>query len=77
MCSGGLDFIILPGMAFTKLGHRLGHGMGYYDKYLNNLVKFRPQRPYVVALAFNEQVLDEVPINELDFNVDLVLSAEL
>lgn len=33
----GLDLIFMPGMAFDKLNHRLGHGKGFYDKYISRL----------------------------------------
>ncbi|KFM74430.1 5-formyltetrahydrofolate cyclo-ligase, partial [Stegodyphus mimosarum] len=34
--TGGLDLMIVPGLAFTKRGHRLGGGKGYYDVYVQN-----------------------------------------
>lgn len=69
-----LNLICVPGLAFTKCGKRLGYGMGYYDKYLNMYVTSQHHKPYIVALAFNEQILDDIPNTVLDFNVDMVLS---
>lgn len=39
-----LDLIFMPGMAFDHLNHRLGHGKGFYDKYISRLQKGGPTR---------------------------------
>lgn len=62
---GTLDFILLPGVAFTRTGDRLGYGGGYYDKLLARL----PHRPPLVAGAFALQVMDEIPSEPNDQRV--------
>ncbi|XP_044008084.1 5-formyltetrahydrofolate cyclo-ligase [Aphidius gifuensis] len=74
LLTGGLDLIILPGVAFTMSGKRLGHGMGYYDKYINNYIQLKNKKPYLIGLAFNEQIKDDIPTNEQDVNLDLILT---
>ncbi|XP_076271627.1 5-formyltetrahydrofolate cyclo-ligase-like isoform X1 [Rhynchophorus ferrugineus] len=71
--NGGLDLVICPGVAFTKYGHRLGHGSGYYDKFFAKLRLIQSPPPPTVALAFREQVVDKIPCEETDILIDNVL----
>ncbi|XP_013410707.1 5-formyltetrahydrofolate cyclo-ligase [Lingula anatina] len=71
--TGGLDLILVPGLSFTKDGDRLGRGKGYYDTYLSRCEKDTNKKPYTIALAYKEQVLESVPTDELDFRIDTVL----
>lgn len=83
----GLDLILVPGVAFTRCGLRLGHGMGYYDSYLKRwktaaerLAQLDPNRstsprPLAVGLCFTQQLRDvsELPVGPLDVPLDAVL----
>lgn len=40
-----VDLIFMPGMAFDHLNHRLGHGKGFYDKYISRLQQSGPTDP--------------------------------
>jgi len=71
---GGLDLMLVPGLAFTRSGQRLGRGKGYYDRYL---YRYR-QLPDVnalttIALAFRQQIVGDIPTSEHDVVVDMVL----
>ena len=68
-----LDVMLIPGMAFTKNGKRLGRGKGYYDTYLSKAKNNLPQPPKTIALAFKQQIVDNVPTDELDFLIDKVM----
>ncbi len=68
----GLDFdlIVLPGIAFDKVGNRIGYGGGYYDKYLSAL-EYKIDK---VALAYKIQVIDNIEVEEHDIKVDYVIT---
>ncbi|WP_283745699.1 5-formyltetrahydrofolate cyclo-ligase [Sideroxydans sp. CL21] len=71
---GTVEFILLPGVAFTREGARLGYGGGFYDKLLAQI----PHRPALVAGAFALQVVQEIPQESTDRNVEwLVTEAEM
>lgn len=65
-----LDLIIVPGVGFDPQGGRTGHGKGYYDKLLENA---RPETP-LVALAFECQMFDEIPMQSHDIYMDKVVT---
>jgi len=72
-----LDLILVPGVAFDTSMGRLGHGKGYYDSFITEYIaKTARSRPFLVALALREQVLqaDQVPmIAGKDWSMDCVV----
>lgn len=67
--NGEPDLIIVPGVAFDENANRLGRGGGYYDRFLTH---FRNAKKYAVAYDF--QVVKEVPMASHDVNIDAVLT---
>lgn len=65
-----LDLVMVPGTAFDPRGGRMGQGKGYYDRLLAGA---RPDAP-LVALAFDCQIFDEIPVAPHDVFMDLVLT---
>ncbi|KAN0065218.1 hypothetical protein ACQY0O_001715 [Thecaphora frezii] len=79
----GLDLILAPGVAFDSEGGRLGHGKGYYDRYLSRADQWAHGRgrqgPVAVALALSQQVLPQgqrVPTDQNDRLLDAILSPQ-
>ena len=66
-----LDLVFVPGIAFDRRGHRLGHGHGYFDRFLARVPKAIP----TVGLAFRFQLLDRLPTAPHDHAVQTVLTA--
>ena len=62
--------VLMPGMAFTKNGDRMGYGGGFYDKFL----AAEPEHP-TVALCYAFQMVESLPTEEYDIPVDCVLWA--
>lgn len=70
--SGGLDLIIVPGVAFSLTGDRMGHGKGYYDTYIDKISKI--SSPYLIGLGFDVQICDNIPLSDNDKPLDEVLT---
>ncbi|MDA0238211.1 MAG: 5-formyltetrahydrofolate cyclo-ligase [Proteobacteria bacterium] len=65
-----IDFLLVPGVAFSQKGQRLGYGGGYYDSVMSKL----PESSTLVAAAFSLQIVPEIPIEEHDASVQSVIS---
>ena len=62
------DVWLVPGVAFDETGNRLGRGMGYYDHLLTGA------RGLKIALAFDFQLVAEVPATLRDVPMDFVVT---
>ena len=65
-----IDLVIVPCVAFDGRGGRLGHGAGYYDRYLPNL----REDAVMVLAAFEEQRLPEIVMEETDVRIPVCIS---
>uniref|UniRef100_A0A1I8BMQ3 5-formyltetrahydrofolate cyclo-ligase n=1 Tax=Meloidogyne hapla TaxID=6305 RepID=A0A1I8BMQ3_MELHA len=69
-----LDLIVMPGVAFTLNGKRLGHGRGYYDRFLLEYSqKCNGNYPKTIALVLNIQIIDDLPMSEKDVYINEIL----
>ena len=74
-----LDLIIMPGLCFNEAGVRLGHGKGYYDKFLASVFQkcdlWHIKRPRTVALSLSSQFINTecIPSDDFDIRPDLIL----
>jgi 5-formyltetrahydrofolate cyclo-ligase len=64
--------VVVPGVAFDRKGRRLGHGYGYYDRFLATL----PDEAVRVGIAFLHQVVPEVPVDAWDVPVHSLVTEE-
>lgn len=64
-----LELIIMPGIAFDENGHRLGHGAGYYDRFL-----LKTPNAFKLGLAYDFQLLPEIPVESHDIKMNGLLT---
>jgi 5-formyltetrahydrofolate cyclo-ligase len=65
-----IDWVLVPGVAFDRDGHRVGYGGGFYDRLLP-LLRSDTHR---VAGAFELQLVDHVPAASHDVAVDAIVT---
>ncbi|WP_430509809.1 5-formyltetrahydrofolate cyclo-ligase [Gottfriedia solisilvae] len=63
-----INLIVVPGVAYTSKGDRLGYGGGYYDRYLSDYAG------NLVALAYDLQIVEELPIEAHDQRMPLIIT---
>ncbi len=62
-----IDLQIVPGVAYTERGERIGYGGGYYDRYLMHY------KGKTLSLAYSFQMVDHIPIEPFDKNIEKLL----
>ena len=65
-----IDFVLLPGVAFTARCERLGYGGGFYDRLSPRFAS----RPPLVAAAFTLQMRESIPLDANDQRIDVVIT---
>jgi len=64
-----IDAILVPAVAFDRVGYRVGYGGGYYDRFL-------PKAPQAakIGVAFAAQMIDQAPRDAYDLPVDVIVT---
>jgi 5-formyltetrahydrofolate cyclo-ligase len=66
----GIDLILVPGLAFTSDGWRLGRGGGFYDRYLASL----PAGALKLGVCFQSQLVETLPLEAHDQRVHAIVT---
>ncbi|EXJ74805.1 uncharacterized protein A1O5_01501 [Cladophialophora psammophila CBS 110553] len=81
-----LDLVFMPAVAFDQSHRRLGHGKGFYDRYLSKykdtLARSQSRRPMplLMGIALRQQVLlpgETIPADEHDWTIDQIVVADV
>ncbi len=67
-----IDLAVIPGVCFDEKFNRLGYGGGFYDGIIPTL----PKKAKKIALCFSAQILKEVPVEEHDSKVDVIITEQ-
>ena len=67
LISEDIDAVLVPGLAFTRRGLRLGRGAGFFDRFLASTEAKR------IGVCFSCQIAPWLPIDEWDMRMDAVV----
>ncbi len=67
-----IDAWIVPGVAFDAEGHRLGHGMGYYDRLLSRA----RTGALLIGVTTERRVFPRIPYDRFDISMDAIVTEE-
>ena len=65
------DVMIIPGVAYDRQHNRVGHGAGYYDRYISSAAE---KAILTVAPCFDFQLFDRVETDPWDLPVDVIVT---
>jgi len=65
-----IEVIIVPAIALTRAGHRLGYGFGYYDRYLSD------KKSKTIALSYSKQIIRSFPYADHDIRIDCIVTED-
>jgi 5-formyltetrahydrofolate cyclo-ligase len=72
-----VEFALLPGVAFSRNGARLGYGGGFYDKLLVRQSRGNgAHRPALAAAAFALQIVEQIPQEATDVKVGWIITEQ-
>jgi 5-formyltetrahydrofolate cyclo-ligase len=69
-----IGFMLVPGLAFDRFGHRLGFGGGFYDEWLAASAGDAPGARLTVGLCYDFQVVDDCPAGPEDRAMDRIVT---
>ena len=67
------DIFLVPLLAFDTNKNRLGYGKGFYDKFLNEYIKWQKDI-LTVGVAFSFQKHHNLPVKSNDFKLDCIIT---
>ena len=63
-----IDLVLVPGAGFSKAGHRMGRGAGYYDRFLSQSSGFR------LGIIWDRLLVEKIPVDEYDQPVEALVT---